>query len=213
MKTYFLIILAVALMFVGNAYSGTVATFSDPALNASTPLFNVNSITKTVTGGWDDTKTGLNLQVVRTGNTFSNAYFTMTPLTMTAGSLAYDTTGSGTIRFFKDGDPTSATPILQIDFDSLSVTYGAIGGNNVFNSSGVKFSGSEIGSTIFSEEVFSFSFANLKALDSGSPQNGYSATASFTSSAVPEPATLALLGIGAAAMFRKRSCLKAFVNN
>jgi hypothetical protein len=214
MKTYCVMILAVALMFVGNAYSSsTVATFADPALNASTPLFNVNSATKTVTGGWSDTQTGLNLQVVWTGNTFNNAYFTMTPLTMSTGALTYDTTGAGTIKFFKDGDPTSATPLLQIDFTSSSITFGGISGNNLFSSNGVKFSGSEIGSTILSDEVFAFSFANLQMLNFASatngftaPINGYTATASFTSSAIPEPATLALLGIGGAALLRRRSC-------
>jgi hypothetical protein len=215
MKTYFVMILAVALMFVGSAYSGTIATFADPALNASTPLFTVNGIANTVTGGWGDDKTGLNLQVVWTGNTFNDAFFTMTPLTITSkplGTLAYFITGGGTIKFFKNNDPTSATPILQIDFASLSCTYGGLGGDNVFNTDGVKFSGSEIGSTILSDEVFAFSFANLKMLNfasatngSTAPTNGYTATASFTSSAVPEPATLALLGIGAVTVLRRRS--------
>jgi hypothetical protein len=216
MKTYFVMVVVATLMLVGNAYSGTVATFADPALNASTPLFNINGVANTVTGGWGDDQTGLNLQVVWTGNTFNNAFFTMTPLTITAkpvnGTLVYFTTSGGIIKFFKDGDLTSATPILQINFDSLSCTYGGLGGDNVFSANGVKFSGSEIGSTTLSEETFAFSYANLKMLNlasatngSTAPANGYTATASFTSSAVPEPATLALLSIGAMTMFRKRS--------
>jgi hypothetical protein len=211
MKTYTVMILAVALMVVGSSYGQTVATFADPALNTSTPLFTIDGIGNTVNGGWSDSKAGLNLQVVWTGNTFNDAYFTMTqlaitskPITIPNSTLAYFLTGGGTIKFFQDNDPTSATPILQIDFSSLSCTYGGLGGDNVFSASGVKFSGSEIGSTILSEETFSFSFANLKMANPVSPDTGYTATASFTSSTVPEPCTLALLGIGAMTMFRKR---------
>ena len=75
MKTYFLLSLAVALMFVGNAYSDTIATFSDPALNASTPLFKVDDVAKTIKGGWTDAQTGLNLHVVVNGHTFNDVFF------------------------------------------------------------------------------------------------------------------------------------------
>jgi len=206
----FMVILVMVLVFIGNAYSGTIATFSDPALNASISLFNINSTTKTVTGGWSDAQTGLNLQVVFTGNTFNDVFFTMTPLVMTAGSLTYDTTGAGTISFFaNNANPLSATPLLQIDFDSASVSFGGISGDNSFSSNGVKFSGSEIGSKLFSEEVFAFSFANLKALIPTNNEKGYTATAAFTSSAVPshvpEPATVAILSIGAIAILRRKT--------
>ena len=45
---------------------------------------------------------------------------------------------------------------------------------------------------------FAFSFANLKAVEPSTLKIGYTATASFTSSAtvVPEPATLIILGLG-----------------
>lgn len=202
----FMMILVTVLVFVGNAYSGTIATFSDSGLNASTPLFTINSTTKTVTGGWSDAQVGLNLQVVFTGNTFNDVFFTMTPLVMTTGSLTYDTTDAGTIKFFADNaNPISATPLLQVDFDSASVSFGRVSGDNTFSSNGVRFSGSEIGSNTFSDEVFAFSFANLKALSPTTNQIGYTATAAFTSSAVPEPATLGLLSIGVMAFLRRKN--------
>jgi hypothetical protein len=196
-------------LVTSNVFGGTIATFSDPALSATTPLFTVNDVTKTVSGGWLDSQTGLDLQVVLTGNTFNNAFFTMTPLSYT-GSLNYAVTGAGTIRFFADNaDPLSATPILQIDFDNANITFGGLGGDNLFSSNGVKFSGSEIGSLSLSEEVFAFSFANLKALNPASPKLGYSATAAFTSSAiVPEPATLAILGLGSITLIPRRKFIR-----
>jgi hypothetical protein len=205
MKTYSIIMLAVTLMFVGNAYSDTIATFSDPALNASTPLFKVDNVAKTIKGGWTDAQTGLNLQVVINGNTFNNTFFTMTDLTYT-GSLSYAVTGAGTIKFFANNSDTAiATPLLQIDFASSSITFGGIGGDNIFSGNNVVFGGSELAGKIVSDEVFAFSFANLKAVDPTSPKNGYSATASFTSSAtvVPEPATIAILALGSI-LFRKK---------
>jgi hypothetical protein len=218
-KIYFVTTLALVLMFVVSAHSKTVATFADPALNTSTPLFTIDGIGNTVNGGWGDNKTGLNFEVVWTGNTYNNAYFTMTQLTITSkpitvpnATLAYFTTSGGTIKFFKDNDPTSAMPILQIDFDSLSCTFGGLGGDNVFSGNNVKFSGFEIGNTVLSEETFAFSFANLRAFNSVLPDNGYTSTASFTSSAVPEPVTLALLGIGGMALLRRRSHRNMVVN-
>ncbi|MBI5864061.1 MAG: PEP-CTERM sorting domain-containing protein, partial [Planctomycetes bacterium] len=51
-----------------------------------------------------------------------------------------------------------------------------------------------------SQEAFAFSFANPV----GTPEN-YTATASFTSSAIPEPASIALLAIGGLLALRRRA--------
>ncbi|NLW84894.1 MAG: PEP-CTERM sorting domain-containing protein, partial [Phycisphaerae bacterium] len=55
-----------------------------------------------------------------------------------------------------------------------------------------------------SEELFSFSFAAIQYVKKSRDFDAFSATAAFNSSAIPEPATLAIFGIGAAMMFRLR---------
>lgn len=205
MKTACFAVLAIVSIFVSNLYGETIATFADPALNSSTPLFSVNNVTKTITGGWNDTQTGLDIQLVYTGNFFEDAFFTMTPLAYT-GSLAYAATGSGTIKFYADNvNPNSDMPIFQIDFASATITFAGLGGDNVFSGNDVVFSGSELVGQTLSEEVFAFSFANLKALNPAAPTAGYSATAAFTSSAVtPEPATLIILALGSLMLRNKK---------
>jgi len=57
--------------------------------------------------------------------------------------------------------------------------------------------------SLFSLFSFSFSFVNQMPLN-GNPNDGYTATASFTSSAVPEPATMCLLALGGLAVLIRR---------
>jgi len=77
------------------------------------------------------------------------------------------------------------------------------GANEVlFTAANVRITGSEITGTL-SQEQFSFSFANTAPLPEG--HNGFTATAAFTSSAVPEPATIALLTLGGLVLFKRKS--------
>jgi hypothetical protein len=183
-----------------SSYDGTIATFSDPALNGSTPLFSVDQGGGQVTGGWSDAMTGLNLQIVLTGHTYDNAFFTMQPL-----SLSGSTTGAGAIKFYADGEnPALLSPLLQIAFTSAQLSTVGLGGDNIFNLNGVAFSGRDVAAYTFSDEVFAFGFANLKSLSV--TERAYSATAAFTSSATatPEPATMALLGLGGLLLSRRK---------
>jgi len=159
-------------------------------------LFTVDLTNDLITGGWTDSQTGLDLDVVYSGNLFPDAFFTMTSVSYT-GDIAGGSTGGGTIKFFADGQSTGTTPLIRIDFGSASISPIGLGGLFSFNS--VNISGSEIGAATLTDEAFSFGFANQVALY-GDWSNGYTATAAFTSSAVPEPATIFLLGIGAALM-------------
>jgi len=187
-----------------KADSFTILTFADPLqITQVTPLFTVNLLTDTITGGWADTKTGLFLKVSYSGNTYDDAFFTMTDVSYT-GPTSGGVTEGGTIKFFKDGQSTSTTPLIQIDFASGSVSPYGIAGMDEFFANGVVITGSEIGSTQLLDESFSFSFANQKAL-SGNWNKGFTATASFTSSAVvPEPVTICLLGLGALSLIRRK---------
>jgi hypothetical protein len=206
----FSIILFVLLLATNSAwsivpwsYDGTIATFSDPALNGLTPLFTVDGAQ--ITGGWSDAMTGLNLQVVLTGQTYNNAFFTMDPLTLTGGL-----TGAGTIKFYGDGEiPAQISPLFQIDFDSALASTQGISGDDIINFHGISFSGRAVeGYTFLGNEVFSFSFANLKSLSV--THLAYSATAAFTSSAMaaPEPTTIALLGAGLLGLCARRKKIR-----
>ncbi len=172
----------------------TVATFSDPAANGSTPLFtltgNATTIGSTISGGWNGT--GLNLFIPWTSTTYPDATFTMDPLTVTAPYVL----SGGQIKFFDNLN----NPILQIDFDSASL-FAPVGfGANTLEGNNVSFSGPAISPfSIFGEESFAFSFANQVIKSSSPLVRTY--TAAFTSSAlIPEPATLALIVFGTLAM-------------
>jgi hypothetical protein len=62
----------------------------------------------------------------------------------------------------------------------------------LFEAGNVTITGREI-TGLLTNESFSFSFANHALLP---VDDGYTATAAFTSSAVPEPATILLFGMG-----------------
>lgn len=184
-----------------QASTVTIATFADPSMDAGNPLFTIDIVANRITGSWVDTKTGLSLEIPYSGNTFPDAFFTMTPVSYT-GAIAGGQTGDGTIKFFADGQSMSTTPLIQIDFGSAHVTPFSFGGMDQFYADDVTITGSEIAGTL-TQESFAFSFTNQVPL-SGDWDNGYTATASFTSSAIPEPATVALLGLGGLVLIRRR---------
>ena len=200
-KTFIWSLLVALSCGLAQASTVTIATFADPANDSSTPLFTVDLNNNFITGGWLDSQTNLTLEVIYSGNTFVDAFFTMTTVTYT-GTITGGETGGGTIKFFADGQ-TSTTPLIQIDFAKAHVTPVGFGAMDMFYADGVTITGSEIGPATLTDEAFSFSFANQVPIG-GDWNNGHTATASFTSSAVPEPATIALLGRGALSLLRRK---------
>lgn len=172
----------------GVAGSHTLATFTDPALESTTPLFVVNVTEGTLTGGWD--LPGMDLTFPGSG-TFADVIFTVTP-TSYSGTIEAGETGSGGFAFFEAGaDVGSDTPLLEMSFDKALVSPGSIYATTL-NAIDVDVSGSAVPSGL--EDVsFAFGLANQTAL---SDDEGFTATASFTSSAIPEPSLLLMLLAG-----------------
>jgi hypothetical protein len=205
---------------LAQATTFTVATFGDPSLISTNPLFTVDFRHKQMklTGGWPDSQIGLTLEIpysgytIANGNAFTNAWFEMSEVEIMHAHRhrhrTFSKTGPGEINFYRDGD--SENPLVAIDFESGSVSRYGFGADEIFVANNVTITGSEITGT-FSEEMFSFSFANLARLPGSTNwNNGFTATAAFTSSAslsesaVPEPATVGLLGLGALSLLRRK---------
>jgi hypothetical protein len=209
MKKYYLIIILLMLLFVGFVSVDvkadfTVATFADPSGNSNNPLFTVDFTSLTLDGNWPDTKTGLTLQIPYNGHNFANAWFDVNgvvALSAIVPGVLYGT-GPGQINFYKD--TTSANPLIVIDFNSGNVSQNDFGASE-FTGQIVTITGSEI-TGILSQEQFSFSFANTAILPGG--HSGFTATAAFTSSAVPEPATFCLLGLGVLSLVSRKKRLQ-----
>ncbi len=197
-----LLVVLVVLLSCGlaQAVPVTIATFADPSMNAGQPLFTVGGIgSPFITGGWADTETGLTLQIPYSGHTYPDAFFTMTVLTYSGGI-----TSSGKIKFYHDNQNINETPLIEIDFNSGHITPFGFGAMDMLYLDGVTVSGSEIGGAVLTDESFAFGFGNLAPIG-GDWNNGYTATAAFTSSAaVPEPATIALLGTAGLCVFTRK---------
>jgi hypothetical protein len=186
---------------LAQATTVTIATFADPAADGSTPLFTVDLAGDLITGGWDDSKTGLLLEIPYLGHTYTDAFFTITDVNYFGGLAGGDTEG-GTIKFFADGQSTSTTPLIQIDFGSGHVSPSSFGA--MFYLDSVTISGLELGSLILTDGSFAFGLGN-QAPSSGGWTSGFTATAAFTSSAtIPEPATIALLGTASICIFTRK---------
>lgn len=193
------------------AESFTVARFHNPSQGSNTPLFTVNWSDMTVSGSWNSPGLTLVFGDQFGGDSFENVRLEMTDLALIYTQSGYGPkfgmTDSGQINFYQQG--TITNPLMTIDFDGAYISRYVLAeqeniDNNVW-AQNVTFSGSQFESPLTNQQ-FSFAFANVTALPGGTMDSkGFTATASFDSSAVPEPATIALLGLGAIVLIKKRN--------
>lgn len=196
MKPFSRLLVTVAgLLIVTNAAMAstmTFATFADPSGSAANPLFRMDDQYSKISGEY--LGTGLTLQIPFTGEEFQDVTFVMDEIS----ADLYGFTDPGQIDFFDGGDL-----LLTITFQSARLTEFGFGARNKStdpDNVDIIYTGFSPSFNL-TDEAFAFSFSNF---DEVTTPGWITTTASFTSSAIPEPATAVFLGLGCLPMLRRR---------
>lgn len=178
--------LLVQAALIATASAETVATFADPSLDGSTPLFSLTS-TNQFSGGWSSPGLTLLTPALPTPQ-YSDATFTLPAVAATPLAPGLWTLNGGTITFQSAAHVT----VLIMAFGSASLDENVGVGASDLALQNVTFTAPGTG-LIFAQKRFAFSFANAVQGPSSTTW-----TASMTSSAniVPEPASLVLAAAG-----------------
>ncbi|MBX3111247.1 MAG: PEP-CTERM sorting domain-containing protein [Fimbriimonadaceae bacterium] len=172
---------------LGHAF--TVASFQDPTIGES------DLVVFTVTGSTIGAAyTGIELNVL--GTTYSDVTLAMAPVAYSGAGAVKDVAAGSAV--FSTGSDSN---VLTITWDAGTFVAPFGFGASFASLQNVTFSGSSIPAEASNwiDQQFAFSFANPQT-----SADGDTYSASMTSSAVPEPATMAVLGLGVAALVGRR---------
>ncbi len=167
----------------------TVASFQDPTIGQS------NLVVFTLSGGsLSAGYTGIELNVL--GTNYSNVTMTITPVTISGSGPVYNVAAGSAV--FSTGSDSN---VLTITWDGASLVEPFSLGGSFAAAQTVTFSGSSVpaAAATWTSRQFAFSFANQQT-----GPNGTTYSASMTSSAVPEPATIAVLAMSIVGLVARR---------
>lgn len=184
---------AIFIVAGASAQSFTVGAHSDPSPSGAAPVFNVTDFT--VSGSWLQPGLTLSIQAPGAVATYSDVNFRFGPVSRSGNTL-----GAGSALYYTND---INNPLFSITWQSGFIVEPFLAGASFFTASGVNFGGSAIAALNpagWSNQQFTYSFANPGGI--GGPERTY--TASMTSSAVPEPATMTVLALAALAAARRR---------
>lgn len=173
--------------FTRTPTTGNLGTLTASGTGFTLLLATADPLVKDSLTGIDFTSNGvLNYESTVGGDPESNAIFT-----------------PGSITFSKLG-----IELFTINFDSATLDSDGFRGEASNGFDNVTFSGPLVTSryTVTGSQGFGFGFANGTSLPNGgfSYSSSFSASGDYTINAVPEPASMAALGIGALALLRRR---------
>lgn len=182
----------------GFSQAITMATFSDPAPDSNSPLFDWDTNAMTLSAAW--TGPGFDLQTPGFigGGLVSNTHFVMNSVSLTPviNNVLY-TMGSGTIDFYTTN---VNNPFFTITFSGGTFLNPLNASSSELTGNVVNFLGALVPNNLANKQ---FAFSLVNPIMSG---GHVTYTAAFTSSAdvVPEPFSILAMATGVAALVKKR---------